>query len=409
MKKVWYSLLIISLILGNAAVLYASDKSGKTIIYVKNFLIEDGLKANDPIKSQVKELIQEEFEKDGRYVITADEDISAIVKQEEKAQSYGKCSSESCIQDLMEKINAQIVIYGRIRKADGFTYITVRYMDRSTGVPRVSKIRTIKYHYGEFLEKGVRALSNYLITGDDDKVAAFMDEVYTREENDLHGKNREEERKLANLKKDDFKKKVEQAAKEREKGLTSRFPVLRFGYGFYMSAANKDINDSFTEQNGFLMDWVFGRDSIMDGRLNRDFFMRFGWKTYETSDSSVKNNGIAGKDVINSSNANLYTWDFGFRVKARKYIMMTAFDPYVLASFRSGYYREKAKDKAAGRDLQLSLIGYGGYVGGGLEFAFFENLGFFAEYNRGIFKLGDKKMNFEGNQIYGGVTLRTQY
>ena len=408
MKRILHLLIITTVILINISA-SAADKKDKTIIYVKNFTVDEGLNASDPIKSHVKELIQEEFEKDGRFFITADEDISAIIKQEEKAQSFGKCTSESCIQELMEKINAQIIIFGRIRKVDGFFYITARYMDQTSGVPRVSKIRTIKYKYPDDIEKGVRALAVYLITGDDDDVVDFMDEVYSKEEKEIHKKNSAKEEGLANQKKADFKSKVEKAAKERETGLTSRSPVLRFAYGFYMSTENKEINDTFTDQSGYFADWIFGRGSIMDGHLNNDFFMRFVYKTYKMNDASLSKHKTSEDEVMNKSNAKLYAWDFGFRIKASKYFMITAFDPYILAAFRTAYYMEKADDIYSDKTLENSLFGYGGYVGAGLEFAFFENLGFFAEYNRGIVKLGEDKINFEGHQLFGGITLRTQF
>jgi len=409
MKKIWYLLLITTWIIINLPATYAADKKGKTIIYVKNFTIDGGLNANDPIKNQVKELIQEEFEKNGNFFITADADITALMNQEEKAQSLGKCSSEGCIQELMEKINAQIIVFGRIRKIDGFTYITARYMDSTSGVPRVSKIRTIKYRYNDFLEKGVRALAEYLITGDDDEVTDFMDEVYTREERDISKKNSVKEEGLENQKELEYKKKVELAAKEREKGLVSRSPGLRFGYGFYMSAADEDVNDSFTEQYGYFVDLVFGDRLIFDDHLRNDWFFRFAYKTYRMNDASIKSDGVIGKDVINKSEANLYAVDLGFKIKASKYFMITAFNPYILAAFRTGYYQEKATDKYDGSELKVGLFGYGGYVGAGIEFAFFENLGFFAEYNTGVFNLGDSKINFEGQQVYGGVTLRSQF
>lgn len=411
MNKIRSFMIITAGILAGTVSLYGADKN-KTIVYVKDFIIEEGLKINDPIKTRVKEIIQEEFEKNGKYTITADEDISAIMQQQEKAQSFGKCSSDSCVQKLMEKINANIIIFGRIRKIDNFIYITVRYMDRSTGAPRVSKIRTIKYRHDEFFEKGVKALAEYLLTDDDDEVKDFMDEVYTREEESIQKQNASEANALRKRKQELYRKKVEQAAEDRKKGIVSRSPVFRFGYGFYMSAADKEMNDAFPEQSGFIFDLLFARNSLI-GSVNDpfkyDFFLRFSYRTYEMNDSSIKTGGTPGQDVVNDSDASFYGLDLGFRIKTMKYFMLTAFEPYFLAAFRSGIYKEKAKDKYDGSELEITLIGYGGYIGGGIEFAFFENMGFFCEYNRGILKLGDGKINIDGDQVYGGITYRTDF
>ncbi len=407
MKKIFYILTATIVIMANIPALTAAEKS---IIYVKNFTIDtaSGLKENDPVKNEVKNIIQDEFEKDGRFSVTADQDISAMLQQEAKSQSFGKCSSESCIQELMEKIKAQVIVFGRIRKGDdGYTYITARYMDSTSGIPKVTKIRTIKYKHSDDVEKGSKALARYLITGKDDKVIAFMDEVYNREEDESKSKNIEEEKQLAKKKEAEYNAKVEKAAKERKNALMSRSPRLRAGYGFFMSTGNKDVDDVFKEQSGYFLDIMFARGPINE-RFNRDCYFRFIYKKYGMNDDSIKSKPVLGKDAINDSTGKFYGMDFGFRLKINRYFMLTAFDPYALAGIRTGWYTEKAKDKYDNSDLKVTLGGYGGYVGGGMEFAFFENLGFFGEYNRGIFKIGKDKTNIEGNQFYGGVTLRTE-
>lgn len=407
MKKIFYMLIATIVITANISALSAADKS---IIYVKNFTIDtsSGLKENASIKNEIKNIIQDEFEKDGRFSVTADQDISAMLQQEEKSQSLGKCTSESCIQELMERIKAQIIVFGRIRKGDdGFIYITARYMDSTAGVPKVTKIRTIKYKYEEQIEKGAKALAKYLITGKDKDVIAYMEDVYNREEDDSKSKNIEEEKNLAIKKENEYKARVEKAAKERKEALMGRSPRFRFGYGFAMSTADSDMNDVFKEQSGYFLDIIFGRAAINE-RFNSDWYFRFVYKTFEMNDDSIKTNPTIGKDVINDSSAKFYGMDLGFRLKINRYFMLTAWDPYFLVGMRTGWYNEKAKDKYDDSELKVTLGGYGGYIGGGMEFAFFENLGFFGEWNRGIFKLGKDKINIEGNQFYGGVTLRTE-
>jgi hypothetical protein len=141
----------------------SSDKQSRSkMVYVRDFNIEEGYSANDQIKYRVREIIQESFQRDNRYEITADDDIAVVIEQEEKAMSIAKCTSDACIRKLMEKINAEVVVFGRVRKINDYTYITARYMDRSSGVPRVSKIRTIKYKQDDYFEKGVRALGSIL-------------------------------------------------------------------------------------------------------------------------------------------------------------------------------------------------------------------------------------------------------
>lgn len=413
MKKVWY-LLLTAVIFTNISVLSASEKkNNKIIIYIKDFSADEGIKINDPLRSRIKELIQEEYQKDGKFFITDDDDVSVSIQQEGKAQAFGKCSTDACIQKLMEKSNAQVIIYGRVRRVDNFTYITARYMDRTSGVPRVSKIRTIKYRYNDFFEKGVKSLAEYLRTDDDEAVTDFMDEIYTREEKDLRDKNSAKQNELENRNSAAFKEKVEKAAIERKKALTTRSPMFRFGYGFYMSTSDEKINDVFQEQSGYFLDWIFGRNSnfaSLGDSFRYDFFFRGALKTYRMNDASINSDGTAGVDIINKSSGNLYACDFGFRIKTIKYLMMTSFEPYFLGALRCGIYNEKAKDKYdKDTELEVNCGVFGGYTGAGIEFAFFENLGFFTEYNVGITSVGKKNINFEGHQVYGGVTLRTEF
>ena len=69
---------------------------------------------------------------------------------------------------------------------------------------------------------------------------------------------------------------------------------------------------------------------------------------------------------------------------------MTKFDVYVLG---------------AGR-MSAGGGAFGWYGGVGGEIAFFQSMGFFAEYNKGQLKEGSANVNFEGDQVIFGVTWR---
>ncbi len=387
------------------------DKQSRSkMVYVRDFNIEEGYAANDQIKYRVREIIQEVFQRDNRYEITADDDIAVVIEQEEKAMSIAKCTSDACIRKLMEKINAEVVVFGRVRKINDYTYITARYMDRSSGVPRVSKIRTIKYRHDDYLEKGVRALGEYLVTGDDDSIDDFMDSVYNREEEERYRERRDEERKRVSDNENRYREMVVRAAEERRMQIVSRSPQLRFGYAFYHSIADEKVDQYFTEQSGFFLDWIIRITDDVNEPFKWDYFTRFFYKRFQMNDASLDPNGLVGKDVVSPSEASMYGFDMGFRFKTGRYFMMTAFDLYVLGAARYQHYTEKAPDTFdKSNEIEVSFHSLGLYAGAGVEMAFFQNVGIFVEYNIGYTPVGDSEINVEGHQVYGGVTLRTTY
>ncbi|MBP7584393.1 MAG: hypothetical protein KBA61_10190 [Spirochaetes bacterium] len=386
-----------------------SEKSGKKMVYVRSFELEEGFSAADPIKDRVKEIIQEVFQVDNRYQITTDEDIAVFMEKESKMMSLGKCSSDACVRKLMEKINAEVLIYGRVRKINEFTYITARLMDKSSGMPKVRKIRTIKYHYEDFFEKGARSLGKYLLSGNDSEVRRFMDDVYEREEHDQYEIRRNQKRGKQDQVESDYRRMVENAARERKEMILSRSSQFRFGLGIYNSILDEELNRYFPDQNAYFLDWIIRLDNGPSVQQKYDAFVRGMYRRFRMNDTSIDSGGVIGKDVITESKADMFGLDIGGRVRFQQYFMMTAFDFYLLGGLRYQYYYESAEDTLSeGDDIHVSFHSLGVYTGAGIEIAFFDYVGLFLEYNIGYTPVGTKPVNVEGNQFYAGATYRSQ-
>ncbi|MDH7552871.1 MAG: hypothetical protein QHH74_04375 [Spirochaetota bacterium] len=385
-----------------------SKKTSTKKIYVREFEIENMSKSNY-LQKRIKEIMEETFQKDANYSIITDDDIGVFFDHESLKMTLGECSSDACIRKIMEKTNAEIIIYGRIWRTNEYIYITARLMDRADGIPKVTKIKTIKYQYDNFFEEGVNALAYYLLTGKDGQVKEFMDKVYKKEEEVKYQEKMLKKEKEYEKIEEDFLLRTEKAAEQRKKELTSRYSGIRIGWSLFHSTMDDEMNKYFTVQHAFLYDWIISdEDMKLSDKDYYDGYLRGFFKKFTMSDSSVNPTGKIGDDVIYKSTALLFGLDIGLRIRHRMYFLMTVFDIYFPFGVRFQIYDESAKDKRFDNDeINVTFYSCGVYGGCGLEIAFFKSIGLFMEYNIGYTPVGTNKINVDGHQVYLGVTYRS--
>ncbi|TAL29402.1 MAG: hypothetical protein EPN93_21555 [Spirochaetes bacterium] len=379
------------------------------LVYIQDFAIEEGFPANDPVGRDIKNLLVEVFQAKTSYEITEDQTVEAALEEEQRAQGINKCSDENCIRALMERIDSELMVYGRVKKAEGSYHITAKMLDRSSGVARLSRIRTLKFKYDDMFERAIRALGLYLVTGDNDAIDQFLEKVHDREENEaLILKSSELENKMQE-KRLEAEKKVREAAAEWRRSMLARSPQLRVGYGAVVTTREPDFDKYYTDRSAYFVDWIIRMNSSIEAVPKYDMYYRLFYKSMRMSDSAVQG-GTMFEDPVTRGKADIYGIDWGLRIRWSGYFMMTSFDFYVLGAVRGQYYREQAPDPLNNKEtLKVEFYSFGGYGGAGIEIAFFRNLGFFVEFNTGYTPVGDSKANLEGNQLYCGVTLRSDY
>ncbi len=398
-----------ALLLGLAAMPDGAQARGAKLVYIQDFVMEEGFPATDTVGKDIKNLLVEVFQAKTSYEITEDQTVEAVLEEEQRAQGLNKCSDEACMRALMERIDSELMVYGRVKKVDGKFHITAKMLDRSTGVARLSRIRTLKFKYEDMFERAIRALGLYLVSGDNDAVEKFNEKVNDREENEeLILKTSEIENKMQE-KRLQAEKKVREAAEEWKTSMLSRSPQLRVGYGALVTTKEPEFDKYYKDRSAYFVDLIVRMNTRVEAVPKYDMYYRLFYKGMRMSDSSVEG-GIMFEDPVTKGKADMYGADWGLRVRWGTYFMMTSFDFYVLGAVRGQYYREEAPDPLdAKKTLKIELYSIGGYGGAGVEVAFFKNLGFFVEFNTGYTPVGDKKANLEGNQLYCGVTLRSDY
>lgn len=411
-RKILFLLTILCILFNSLAVVQARDKT----IFIKKFSVVVGLPKKASILENIKDILEQSFTQESDYEITSDEDVRAAMEAEELSMSIGDCTDDSCVRKLMKSINADYIIYGKVKKIDSIFYITVKMLDRTSGTIRLIRIKTIRYKYRKDMESGVKALATYLITGDPDDVEDFQEDVFDREEEAEYRRQSSEVDFKEIIHDQEFDAEVKKAAKARERKICANSTQMRLGYGGggLVKMKDSDLDRYYGDGKLYMFDIlfpnIFGKRSGFSYAV--DYYTRFAMKTFKMDEEWIEPLETAelNEDMVSRGSILMFAWDFGFRIRKGVYFLMTKFDAYVVGSMRLLYYREKADDVASNvesnDDLENQFMAYGCYTGGGIELSFFENMGIFGEYNIGYTPVGKSKANVEGHQVMFGIIYR---
>ncbi|MCP4135586.1 MAG: hypothetical protein GY754_31750 [bacterium] len=422
-KKIFYSSLFILavLVLTLPSALFAEKK----LLYVNPFLIETGINQNDPIGDTIANHMVSVFASESSYDITTQDSHRAQVAKMEIKQTFG----EEWAKQLMKKMNAHALVFGRVKKTGNNLLITAKILKRYGKSMRLHRIKTIKIrsrypvedkHTANDIKRASRALAVYLLDGDDDDIEDFLDDMYERVEDRLEAKEKKEIRGKINEEDRRFDKEIREYAMEKESEILRYNSLLRFGYGGFswgVKLFNTDLGNYYPQGMGVFVDLILtpknsaSRIKGTSTRARHDFYVRVFYKQFVMSSSvEIKSLEAAGSDdIVSKGTINMYGADLGYRNKFLQfYFLMTSFEVYMSAAVRYQYYDESAANPLGGDDFRAVFHSIGGYVGLGLELAFFENIGLFGEYNIGFTPVGESWTNTEGHQVYFGITYRAE-
>jgi hypothetical protein len=361
-------------------------------LFVKSFS-RIGFSESDPIGATISKSVESVFFDNGAYEPIMEEDVIAGAALDESKQALG-CNDDRCMKSLLTASKIDLIVYGVAKKSNGYTYITGKLLDKSRGTVELARVKTVRikddFRNSPYFVEGITLLAQYLLNGKESDLQSFQDKMYVaekRSEQDLRKTALEVQSKNED---DQFSKSVEKYKQRRKEEIAGKYSFWRFGYSQWgMKTKNDEFNRYYDRGMQFMTDLVvpFDRNSLS----GMDFYFRYAYKTWKLrSDLPYAESGALYTDYI--SKGNRYTqnlFDLGFRYRLGLYFLMTKFDLYALG---------------AGR---MSVEGgFGFYGGAGVEIAFFQSLGFFAEYNKGQFKEGSANVDFENDQVIFGLTWR---
>lgn len=390
MKQISCFVLILSITAVFAA---ASPVRAGQKLFVKSFS-KIGFPDSDPVGGTVSKTIEGVFFDHGGYEPITEDDLIAGAALDESKQSLG-CNDDRCMKTLLSASRIDLIVYGVVKNTNGYIYLTGKLLDKSRGAVELARVKTVRikneYRDSPYFSEGVTVLSRYLLTGKEDEIQDFQDRMYVaekRSEQDLRKTALEVE---SNNEAEQFRSNVEKYKQRRREEIAGKYSFWRFGYSQWgMKTASREFNTYYDRGMQFMTDIVipFDRGSLSGA----DMYFRYALKSFrKRSDLAYFQNGPLYADYISKGEnyvQNLF--DLGLRYRLGLYFLMTKFDLYALA---------------AGR-MSAGGGAFGWYGGVGGEIAFFQSMGFFAEYNKGQLKEGSANVNFEGDQVIFGVTWR---
>ena len=388
MKQIPCFIFILSILASFGA---ASSAEAGQKLFVKSFS-KVGFPDNDPVGSSISRTIEGVFFDHGGYEPITEDDLVAGAALDESRQAFG-CNDDRCMKTLLSASRIDLIVYGVVKNANGYVYITGKLLDKSRGTVELARIKTVRirsdFRDSPCFSEGMTVLSRYLLTGKEDEIQDFQDKMYVAEK-----RSEQELRKTAlevesNNEAEQFRNNVEKYKQRRREEIAGKYAFWRFGYSQWgMKTASSEFNTYYDRGMQFMTDIVipFDRESLS----GVDMYLRYAFKTFrKRSDLDYSQSGPLYQDYISKGNYTQNLFDLGLRYRLGLYFLMTKFDVYVLG---------------AGRMSAGGGMGWYGGVGG--EIAFFQSMGFFAEYNKGQLKEGSANVNFEGDQVIFGVTWR---
>ena len=325
---------------------------------------------------------------DAGYSLITMESLGVSLSMEELKTAIGS-NDEKSLKDIMAASNVDYIVYGAIRSKGGYTFITVKMLDKSHGSVELGRIRTLRIKKEiehSCFEDACRVLADFVVTGNQKPVQKYQDILFSKE------KRYEKEKRSRALHREEiedeecFRDSVAQYKSKRRRDIAGKYSILRFGYNFF-GAETKDENfDEYFKRGTqvfFELDVPLNRRSLS----GLDYILRYTYR-YFAPDGSVAPADPEYADYWDMETAAFFAFDFGLRYRLGLYALMTKFDLYAMLSMRY-------------MDDDFNLL-----YGCGFEMAFFPSFGFFIEYNYGYSDIGESSLDIENHQFLIGLAYR---
>ena len=374
------------ILISSIVLLYCSHASAAEArkTFIKGFITDNV----SSVKRSTAENIFTSVLLDSGYMIISMESLNARLSMEELKMALGS-NDEKNLKDVMSASEVDYIVYGTIRSKAGYTFITVKMLDKSHGSAELGRIKTLRIKSeleSTCYDEACRVLACFLVNNDAKAVQKFQDQLFSEE------KRFEKDKRDSALKNQEyqdeqkFRASVESYKRKRKRDIAGRYAFIRMAYNFYGAGSDDDnFNDYFKDGTQFFFE--------MDVPMNRtelsgmDMLFRYTVRYYaKEGDVAPANPEYA--DYWNEGQAVFNSFDFGLRYRMGFYVLMTKFDLYALAA------------------LRYTSSDFSGVYGFGFEIAFFPSYGFFVEYNRGKSDIGVSSLNIETNQVLIGLTVR---
>lgn len=358
-------------------------------ILVKSFTMVN-IPANEPYGASISKQIENTFFDAGGYDPLTYEDVIASAALDAQRQSFG-CNDDRCMKALLSAAKIDLIIYGSVKRTNNYMQITAKMLDKSNGTVELARIKTVKIRDLAYIDEASKVIAQYLLDGKEKKVTKFQDKMYVHEIVSERNATDIVLEKESGDSEDEFEKSVENYKEQRRGEIAGKTDILRFGFSKWgMTARDEGFNRAFERGTLFMTDLMIPFNA---GQLSgTDMYFRYTYKSFPRRTIIQSGDDTISSDVMTlynkDTNATYHLFDIGFRYRLGAYFLMTKFDLYALAAIRFG---------------GGSNIGIGGFGG---EMAFFQSMGVFIEYNRGIFEFGSPDINIEGNQIIAGISFK---
>lgn len=138
------------------SITYAEER----IIYIKPFSVVGSVSLSPAIGMHAKDYITEVILSKGGYIIISDEEVTKVLEHEQIKMLVDTCDDDSCMKKMMEKIDADYILYGNISKEKNNFIITTKLLDRRTG--SLSKLKTLEVSEETMLKPAFRDIGLFL-------------------------------------------------------------------------------------------------------------------------------------------------------------------------------------------------------------------------------------------------------
>lgn len=381
MKKISF-IIIFQLFLCCAFIDIASAKEkGKKAVHVSSF---QTIGFPEIEGREVARKVSKSYIDTGKFFIVTQAALEQGLAQQEKQQVFG-CEGDKCMKALMQSSKVDYIVYGKLVLREGYNYITIKKLDKTAGAVKLSNIKTVRFKDKKYMDEAVNVLTEYSISGKEGDVQDFQDRM-NRDEKLTEKRRLEGELDQSEEKKEkEFKNMVEQYKVNRKRSIADKKTYMRTGYSSWgMRTKDDEFNSYYYRGKQYMFDFM-----IPLNPQPFDIYYRFTYKTFKMKDVDVPAYTDPFYETIVAGDQSFIIYDVGFRYRMGMYFLMTQFDLFMLGGFR------------------LNFEGDYGYIFGvGAEIAFFENVGFFGEFNYGSLEVGENNVDIEDNQMIFGLTFR---
>lgn len=407
------------------AVLPGSDGSANTTL---NTGPKDNLfLSSDNIANEIKDYMSEVFVTKDEFTLISDDEIRMELEDMKKRQLIGIGDDSVEAGNLIEKIDADYLVYGTIYIRSGEYVIEASLLEFSEQYGAHEKNRgEIKFKKDIYVDRASRAMAEYLLLEKKDMKGFFgkknpLDEFY----NDMNRLEKDINKMMSEF--EAGKSSIMDASARRNAYLSSS-SLIRFGYGgfglapvggFYpVESKDKILPKYYDSGHEAVVDyyWSRSKDPVGDGI---DLFLRGVYREYPMNGSALTDitpnfgtadNVIGRYNPIPLEKGKLvnYGGDLGIRFVGAAYFLYEAWSIYLSGAVRYLYVTETYTG-ALNKEISKSFSAWGYSCGLGLEVSLFSFLGLFAEMNYGYVPIGNDEVNIDGLKLFYGVTFRTNH